>query len=190
MQADDLSRGASSTSDQIPSPLRLVVGERIVYGFHGVGLIASSEDGTEPAIVIEFTSGLRVTLPVTRARDTLRALSDESDLARVEQILGGDESSIEPQWSKRYRATQGKITGGRVTDLAEVVRDGLHRERRQKIRSGSTPSPAERELYVRARRLLAEEVGASRGIDVLAADNWIEEQVEPAVQAGADGVAK
>jgi len=191
VQSHDLSRGASSTSDQDHSQLRLVVGEHIVYGFHGVGLIAASEDGGEPAtIVIEFTSGLRVTLPVTRARDTLRALSDESDLARVEQILGGDESSIEPQWSKRYRATQDKITGGRVNDLAEVVRDGAHRERRQKIRSGSTPSPAERELYVRARRLLAEEVGAARGIDPLAADNWIAKQVEPAIQAGAGGAAE
>jgi CarD family transcriptional regulator len=173
------------------SRLRLTVGERIVYGFHGVGLIAASGGGKEAAtIVIEFTSGLRVTLPVTQARDRLRALSNESDLAQVEQILGGDESSsIEQQWSKRFRATQEKITGGRVTDLAEVVRDGVHRERRQSMRSGSTPSPAEREQYLRARRLLAEEVGAARDIDALAADNWIAEQIEPAIETGADGAA-
>jgi CarD family transcriptional regulator len=182
---------AAPTSDQHASLLRLTVGDLIVYGFHGVGLIAASEGGKGKAtIVIEFTSGLRVTLPVTRARERLRALSNESDLARVVQILGADESSIEPQWSKRFRATQEKITAGRVTGLAEVVRDGAHRERRQTIRSGSTQSPAERELYARARRLLAEEVGAARGIDVLAADNWIAEQIEPAIQAGADGAAE
>ena len=170
----------ASTSDQLAAPLRLHVGDRIVYGYHGVGLIAAGDGGKEPStIVIEFSSGLRVTLPVARAREALRSLSSESDLARVEQILGGGEAPGELQWSKRFRATRDKIAGGHVTGLAEVVRDGAHRERRQTIRSGSTPSPAERELYIRARRLLAEEVGAARGIDPLEADDWITAQIQP-----------
>jgi RNA polymerase-interacting CarD/CdnL/TRCF family regulator len=178
---------APSASDQHAAPLRLHVGDHIVYGFHGVGLIAASNGGKEAStIVIEFGSGLRVTLPVDRARETLRALSSESDLARVEQILAASEAPGEPQWAKRFRATRDKITEGRVTGLAEVVRDGAHRERRQTIRSGSTNSPAERELYIRARRLLAEEVGAARGIDLLEADDWIGAQIRPELQAASE----
>lgn len=175
----------ASTGDQHVAPLRLDVGDRIVYGFHGVGLIAAGGGGggKEPStIVIEFSSGLRVTLPLARAREALRALSSESDLARVEQILAAGEAPGEVQWAKRFRATRDKIAAGHVAGLAEVVRDGAHRERRQAIRSGSTPSPAERELYIRARRLLAEEVGAARGIDLLEADDWITAQIGPVIQ--------
>jgi RNA polymerase-interacting CarD/CdnL/TRCF family regulator len=175
---------APTASDQYAAPLRLHVGDRIVYGFHGVGLVSASNGAKEAStVVIEFSSGLRVTLPLARAREALRALSSESDLARVEQILAACGAPGEPQWSKRFRATREKITEGRVTGLAEVVRDGAHRERRQTIRSGSTNSPAERELYVRARRLLAEEVGAARGIDLVEADHWIGAQIRPEAQA-------
>jgi RNA polymerase-interacting CarD/CdnL/TRCF family regulator len=169
-------------------PLRLAVGDVVVYGFHGVGLIASSEGdaATPTSVVLEFASGLRVTLPSARAQESLRALADESDLARVEATLDGDEAVGEQQWAKRFRDTREKVIAGRVTGLAEVVRDGAHREHRQALRSGSTPSPAERELYVRARRLLAEEVGAVRGIDILAADDWIGEHVDAAIRARAD----
>lgn len=177
----------ASTSDHHAAPLRFDVGDHIVYGFHGVGLIAASDGGNElSTIVIEFSSGLRVTLPVERAREALRALSSESDLAHVEQILAAGEAPGDPHWSKRFRATREKITDGHVTGLAEVVRDGAHRERRQTNRSGSTTSPTERELYIRARRLLAEEVGAARGIDLLEADDWITAQIRPEIWASSD----
>jgi RNA polymerase-interacting CarD/CdnL/TRCF family regulator len=175
-----------SKSGDHAGSLRLRVGDRIVYGFHGVGLIAAS--GNEPStIVVEFSSGLRVTLPVARAREALRALSSESDLTRVGQILAAGEAPGEPQWSKRFRATREKITDGHVAGLAEVVRDGAHRERRQTTRSGSSTSPAERQLYIRARQLLAEEVGAARGIDLLEADDWITAQIRPEIADRATG---
>jgi RNA polymerase-interacting CarD/CdnL/TRCF family regulator len=127
-----------------------------------------------------------VTLPSARARESLRSLADESDLARVEETLRADESARAAQWTKRFRATREKVVAGRVIGLAEVVRDGAHREHRQALRSGSMPSPAERELYVRARRLLAEEVGAVRGIDLPTADEWITEQLDAAIEARAN----
>jgi CarD family transcriptional regulator len=170
------------------TPLRLAVGDVVVYGFHGVALIAASEgDAAAPtAIILEFASGLRVTLPSARARETLRPLADESDLARVEETLGTDEAADEAQWTKRFRASREKVVAGQVIGLAEVVRDGARREHRQALRSGPMPSPAERGLYVQARRLLAEEVGAVRGIDLPSADNWISEQINATIEAQAN----
>ena len=164
------------------------MGDVVVYGFYGVALIAASEgDAAAPtAIVLEFASGLRVTLPAARAREALRSLADESDLARVAETLGADESTIEAHWAKRFRAAQEKVVAGEVIGLAEVVRDGAHREQRQAPGSGSTPSPAERELYLRASRLLAEEVGAVRGIDLPTADKWISEQLDATIEAQAN----
>src|SRR5262245_36534034 len=171
-----------------PRPLRLAVGDVVVYGFHGVGVIVASEgDAASPtAIALEFATGLRVTLPLARARESLRSLADESDLARVEETLAADESASEGQWAKRFRATQEKLVAGEVVGLAEVVRDGAHREHRHALRSGAMPSPAERELYVRARRLLAEELGAVRGLDLQAAEAWIREQIDAAIEAQAN----
>jgi len=170
------------------TPLRLAVGDVVVYGLHGVALIAASEgDAAAPtAVVLEFASGLRVTLPSARARESLRSLADESELARVEETLGADESAGEAQWTKRFRASREKVVAGQVIGLAEVVRDGARREHRQALRSGPKPSPAERALYVQARRLLAEEVGAVRGIDLPTADKWISEQIDATIEAQAN----
>ena len=170
------------------TPLRLAVGDIVVYGFHGVALIAASEgDAAAPtAVVLEFTSGLRVTLPSARAHQSLRSLASEADLARVEETLTADESPTDAQWTTRFRATRDKLVAGEVIGLAEVVRDGAHREHRRALRSGSMPSPAERELYVQARRLLAEEVGAVRGIDLPTADKWISEQLDATIEAQAN----
>jgi CarD family transcriptional regulator len=181
-----LTAAAGATDER--TPLRLAVGDVVVYGFHGVALIVAGEgEGAAPtAIVLEFASGLRVTLPSARARESLRSLADESDLARVEETLGADESAREAQWTKRFRATREKLVAGQVIGLAEVVRDGAHREHRQALRSGPKPSPAERELYLRARRLLAEEVGAVCGIDLPTADDWITEQIGAAIAAQAN----
>jgi CarD family transcriptional regulator len=164
-------------------PLKLSVGEAVVYGFHGVGRVAaiSRSEAAGETIVLEFASGLRITLSVAQAQQTLRSVANESDLERVVQTLGEHESVNEPQWSKRFRATREKLVAGRVTGLAEVVRDGALREKRNALRSGGPQSPAERELYLRARRLLADEIGVVRGIGQLAADEWIAEQIaEPA----------
>ena len=164
------------------------MGDVVVYGFHGVALIAASEgDAAAPtAVVLEFASGLRVTLPSARARESLRSLADESELARVEETLGADESAGEGQWTKRFRASREKVVAGQLIGLAEVVRDGARREHRQALRSGPKPSPAERALYVQARRLLAEEVGAVRGIDLPTADKWITEQIDATIEAQAN----
>ena len=169
------------------TPLRLAAGDVVVYGFHGVALIAATEgDAAAPtAIVLEFASGLRVTLPTERARESLRPLADESDLARVKETLAAGESVSETQWAKRFRASREKLVVGQVVGLAEVVRDGAHREHRRAFRSGPLPSRAEHELYERARRLLAAEISAVRGIDLVAADESISEQIEAGIEARA-----
>jgi RNA polymerase-interacting CarD/CdnL/TRCF family regulator len=159
-----------------PAPMRLDVGDVVVYGCHGVGRVAASDGGAaeQTILVLEFEAGLRVSLPVARARESLRPLSNQRELAQVERTLRADATPDQEQWSQRFRATREKLTEGHATGLAEIVRDSIHRQRRR----GAVASPAEQELYLKARRLLASEIGASRGIDQLDADDWITEQIE------------
>lgn len=63
---------------------------------------------------------------------------------------------------------------GSVSGLAEIVRDGVHRER---ARAKSGTAPIRNQLYRNARKLLVAEVAAARGIEPDAADAWIVQQI-------------
>jgi RNA polymerase-interacting CarD/CdnL/TRCF family regulator len=155
----------------------LAVGDVVVYASHGIGRIESTHpaEGALPErVIVVFESGLRVTLPLDRARGSLRCLSGEAELEEVERILRTEvPPSIEP-WSRRHRFAQEKLAEGRVGGLAEIVRDGLQRKRRLAAMSrGRSHAPIEGELYRKARALLAAEIAACRGIEPEAADAWI-----------------
>ena len=131
-------------------------------------------------LVLELADGLSVTLPVKRARGLLRPLLSEVDLRRVQETLREDDTLSDDVWLKRRKDTQVKVAGGDPLGLAEVVRDGARRERRLIAkRTGSQLSPSERDLYIRARRLLSDEIGVAHGLEPAEADAWIEEQLAP-----------
>jgi RNA polymerase-interacting CarD/CdnL/TRCF family regulator len=125
-------------------------------------------------LVLVFENGLRVTLPLDRARDTLRSLSGEPELAEVQRTLGSDAPPAPEHWSRRHRNSQAKLVGGTVGGLAEIVRDGAHRER-ERAKGGT--APIRNQLYRAARQLLVAEVAAARGIEPDAADAWIVQQI-------------
>jgi RNA polymerase-interacting CarD/CdnL/TRCF family regulator len=162
--------------------LALAVGDLVVYASHGIGRVAVRHsralDGeVEDVVVLELPQGLSVTLPIERALETLRPLSNEAEIARIQRALRDAESPSEISWQKRFNATREKVSAGDAVGLAEVVRDGVHREQRSAAREGTLPSQSERHLYLKARELLAREVGAARGIDPAEADAWIIDQI-------------
>jgi RNA polymerase-interacting CarD/CdnL/TRCF family regulator len=151
--------------------LRLAVDDLVVYASHGVGRVASRR---QELVMLEFERGLSVTLPIARAVECVRPVSTEVELARIGRILGGSEVVSQENWQGRLKATRGKLAGGAAASLAEVVRDGSRREERMNARNEpSVLSLTERQLYVTARKLLADEIGASRGVDSPSADAWI-----------------
>lgn len=157
--------------------LRLAVGDRVVYASHGIGRVESREHhhGNGEMLVVVFESGLKVTLPVDRAHNALRCLSGEPELEEVRRTLGGDSppAALE-HWSRRHRNAQAKLVDGGVGGLAEIVRDGVHRER---ARPKGGTIPIRNQLYRTARKLLVAEVAAARGIELDAADAWIGQQI-------------
>jgi RNA polymerase-interacting CarD/CdnL/TRCF family regulator len=159
------------------SSLRLAAGEVVVYASHGIGRIESAHaaEGTQPArIILVLEGGLRVTLPLARARETLRSLSGEPELEDVRLTLRADTVAPVEPWSRRRRFAQEKLAAGEIGGLAEIVRDGLQREQQFATRSSK---PIANELFRRARKLLTAEIAACRGIEPEAADAWILQQV-------------
>jgi RNA polymerase-interacting CarD/CdnL/TRCF family regulator len=106
----------------------------------------------------------------------LRPLSGEPELEEVQRTLGADSppAALE-HWSRRHRNAQAKLVGGSIGGLAEIVRDGAHRER-ARVKGGTAPIRSQ--LYRTARRLLVAEVAAARGIEPDAADAWIGVQID------------
>ena len=166
--------------DDLAPELGLAVGDVVVYACHGIGCVtARRADGGDlrETVVIAFESGLQVTFPVALARGALRPLSSELELEDVRRTLCADASPSIGPWSRRFRSMREKVTAGRAAELAEVVRDGLQRERQLAAgTAGRTPAPSERHLYLQARKLLAAEIAHVRGIDALEADVWVVEQ--------------
>jgi RNA polymerase-interacting CarD/CdnL/TRCF family regulator len=159
----------------------LSVGAYVVYAGHGVGCVSSrssdSGDGAEgTTVVVEFRSGLSVTLPLERAEACLRPPVGPSGLGAVSDALRLREASIEPSWRTRTRTTRTKIALGDAVGLAEVVRDSVARQRG--LTPGSTLSSVEQELYRKARLLLAAELSVAAGIDDAESEAWIESQLD------------
>jgi RNA polymerase-interacting CarD/CdnL/TRCF family regulator len=158
--------------------VEFAVGQVVVYGVHGPGRVVGRETragGAEPheVVVLELAATLMVTLPITLAREQLRPLANELELATVQQTLRTSPPASDPVWLKRQKATRAKLAAAEPIGLAEVVSDGAHRYRGDTARL----SVSERELYLKARRHLADEIGHIRGIEPSQADDWIANQL-------------
>jgi len=157
-----------------------------VYAAYGVGRIVAREKrvivgGDQEMVVLELARGLTVTLPLERAIRQLRPPVDEADMRRVQHTLRAVGMLSSEVWLKRRKDTQAKLKGGDPVELAELVRDGAQRVRVLAVRPSKPQlSPGEKDLYMRARQLLSEEIRVVRGVEEADADAWIEEQLRPA----------
>ncbi len=163
--------------------LDFAVGDPVVYGGHGIGCVGSRESGQLNGeacefVVVECSRGLSVTLPLLRARLALRPIATEDDIHDVQTALRAKDPTSPDQWQKRVKAIRMKVAGGKLVELAEVVRDSDLRSRQLAGRdSPGSLSTNERQLLLRARQLLAEELSLSRGLESDEADSWIDAQL-------------
>ena len=154
-----------------------------MYASHGAGHVAARERRVvlgkrQEVIVLALAGGLSVELPMERARELLRPLASEADMSRVQKTLGADHAISGDPWLKRRRESQAKLTGGDPIKLAEIIRDGAHREWTLPAKgTKSHLSPGERDLFVKARQLLSNEIALLRGVEPAEANAWIDQQL-------------
>ncbi len=163
--------------------VRLAVGDMVVYASHGAGHVAARERRVvlgkrQEVIVLALAGGLSVELSMERAHELLRPLASEADMSRVQKTLGADHAVSRDRWLKRRRDSQAKLTGGDPIELAEIIRDSARREWTLSAKgTKSRLSPGERELFVKARQLLSNEIALARGVEPAEANAWIDEQL-------------
>ena len=161
-------------------PVKLEVGDRVVYGNHGVGRVAARKrldvlGEHQEVIVVELGDGLTVTLPIRRAQSQLRPLANGADLKRVGDALREDVQLSTGNWLSRRRETLKKLTEGSPVALAEIVSEGAQRERVRRAQ-GAKPqlSVGEQEVFGNARSLLSGEIALALDIEQAAAESWID----------------
>ena len=169
--------------------MRLAVGTVVAYPPHGVGRVTARHERVvlgvkQEVVVIELAEGLSVTLPLDRARTLLRPPASEADLLRVGETLREDGPLSDDVWATRLREMQEKLRGGDLLELAQIVRDGVLRERSRSTKGAhSKLSMSERALCAKARELLSDEIGLVRGLDQATANAWIDDQLTSSAAA-------
>ena len=156
----------------------------MVYGSHGAGPVTARESkvvlGTrQEVVVLELTGGLRVELPLERAKELLRPLASESDLSRVQEELGADQAVSTDTWLKRQRQSVATLNDGDPIGLARIIRDGARREAARASKDGiSRLSVWERQIAAKARGLLSTEIAFARSVEPEEANVWIDRQLD------------
>jgi RNA polymerase-interacting CarD/CdnL/TRCF family regulator len=159
--------------------VKLAVGDLVVYGNHGIGRVAARrkqqvQGKAQDVVVIELEE-LTVTLPLEQARTHLRPLATEAELRNVRAALREDSSLSPSNWLSRRGETLEKLTGGTPVELAQIVSEGAQRERQRLADGGKRElSASEREVFGKARRLLADEIARALDIQLAAAESWID----------------
>ena len=170
-------------SGRYPAVVRLAVGDVVVYASHGAGHVAARERRVvlgkrQEVIVLVLVRALHQQLHREPARELLRPLASEADLSRVQKTLGAGHAVSGDTWLRRRRDSQAKLTGGDPIELAEIIRDSARREWTLSAKgTKSRLSPGERELFVKARQLLSNEIALARGVEPAEANAWIDEQL-------------
>jgi CarD family transcriptional regulator len=114
------------------------IGDQVVYPHHGAGKVLND---------------MTVMVPCCNAdKAGLRRVIGEDDVKKVLSILRDDVSQMPKNWNRRFKHNREKIKTGDVFELAEVVRNLAIREQEKGLSTG------EKQMYTRAKKILASEL--------------------------------
>jgi CarD family transcriptional regulator len=82
----------------------------------------------------------------------LRRIIDEEAVKKVLGVLNDDVSEMPKNWNRRFKHNRDKIKTGDIYELAEVVRNLALREHEKGLSTG------EKQMYTRAKKILASEL--------------------------------
>lgn len=140
------------------------IGDQVVYPSHGAGTIEGIEEKTvlgkkRSYLVIQMlASDLTVSVPEKRAKEVgLRPVITSDEIAAIYEILSQDQSEMEANWNKRFRANMEKIKGGDISEVAEVYRNLFIRDRERGLSTG------ERKMLSDVQQMLISELALASG---------------------------
>jgi CarD family transcriptional regulator len=164
------------------------LGDHVVYPHHGAGKVMSKEDMEVLGMTREYLTikilhnDMTVKVPTENAALAgLRRVIDEETVKKVLDVLQGEVSEMPKNWNRRFKHNRDKIKTGDIYELAEVVRNLALRESEKGLSTG------EKQMFTRAKKILASELMYALDKDETDAEDYLDELLcrpassEPAV---------
>ena len=99
----------------------------------------------------------------------LRRVIDEETVQKVLDVLRDTVSEMPKNWNRRFKHNRDKIKTGDIYELAEVVRNLSLRESEKGLSTG------EKQMFTRAKKILASELMYALDKDEEEAENYLDE---------------
>ena len=152
------------------------VGDKVVYPHHGAGQVVKKEVKTvlgqerEYLTIQILHNDMVVNVPTENAeRVGLRRVSGLIVVDQVLEVLHGDGTKMPKNWNRRFKHNRDKMKTGDIFELAEVVRNLSLRDQEKGLSTG------EKQMFVKAKKILASELMYAKGMSETEAASWLEE---------------
>ena len=152
------------------------VGDKVVYPHHGAGTVVKKEKRevlgqTREYLTIQILhNDMTVNVPVENAEQVgLRTVIDEDLVNTVVKALTAGESEMPKNWNRRFKHNRDKMKTGDIFELAEVVKNLSLRDHEKGLSTG------EKQMFVKAKKILASELMYAKGMDEEECAEWLED---------------
>ena len=168
------------------------VGDKVVYPHHGAGTVVSKDvklvlgEEREYLTIKILHNEMTVNVPVDNAEKVgLRWVIDQEMVEVVVKVLLGGSTEMPKNWNRRFKHNRDKMKTGDILELAEVVRNLALRDHEKGLSTG------EKQMYVKAKKILASELMYAKDLSEDDAHAWLEEVLaNPAKGKRAKGQAE
>jgi CarD family transcriptional regulator len=158
--------------------VKFEVGQKVVYPNHGVGIVEKIEPGRIDGVEQTYyhlrllSNNSKVMIPEENLELVgLRPLCDEDEIQTLFEILEDGNIDTYKDWKGRYKQNLDKMKTGRLTEVAEVLKNLRLVSQRKSL------SFREKKMYERAKYFIVSEVAHVKDLS----ERKAEEQVEYAL---------
>ncbi len=152
------------------------VGDKVVYPHHGAGTVVKKEtrevlgEKREYLTIQILHNDMTVQVPSENAEKVgLRRVIGEKEVDVVVKALTGSSTEMPKNWNRRFKHNRDKMKTGDILELAEVVRNLSLRDHEKGLSTG------EKQMFVKAKKILASELMYAKDMDEDECAEWLEE---------------
>ena len=152
------------------------VGDKVVYPHHGAGTVVKKEQREvlgqkrEYLTIKILHNDMTVNVQCENAEVVgLRRVIDEVMVDKVLKALQGSGTVMPKNWNRRFKHNRDKMKTGDIFELAEVVRNLSLRDHEKGLSTG------EKQMFVKAKKILASELMYAKAMDEDEAGAWLDE---------------
>jgi CarD family transcriptional regulator len=152
------------------------IGDKVVYPHHGAGTVVKREkrevlgEKREYLTIRIEHNDMTVNVPAENCELVgLRKVIDEEAVKKVLKYLTSGGTEMPKNWNRRFKHNRDKMKTGDIFELAEVVRNLSLRDSEKGLSTG------EKQMFVKAKKILASELMYAKTMSEDEALEWLEE---------------